>query len=60
MPIIPAFQRLIQEDHEFEVSLGYIARCYLKTKQNNSVVFLNITGIVRYEISISSMFYVSF
>jgi hypothetical protein len=25
---------LRQEDHKFEVSLGYIARAYLKTKQN--------------------------
>jgi hypothetical protein len=31
MPIIPAVGRLRQEDHEFQASLGVIARSRLKT-----------------------------
>jgi hypothetical protein len=37
-PIISALGRLRQEDHKFEVSLGYIARLSLRkqtNKQNN-------------------------
>jgi hypothetical protein len=33
MPVIPALQRLRQEDHEFEVSLSYIERLCLKKKK---------------------------
>jgi hypothetical protein len=31
-PIIPALRRLKQENFEFEVSLGYVARPYLGNK----------------------------
>jgi hypothetical protein len=31
MPIISAFRRLREEDCEFEASLGYIERSYLKS-----------------------------
>jgi hypothetical protein len=30
MPVTPALRRLRQEDHKFEVSLGYTARPYFK------------------------------
>lgn len=30
MPVISAFRRLMQEDQEFEASLGYTARPYLQ------------------------------
>jgi hypothetical protein len=32
---VPALERLRQEDQKFKVSLGYIARPYLKNKQTN-------------------------
>lgn len=34
MPIIPTFRRLRQEDCKFKVSLGYLARPYLKKQIN--------------------------
>jgi hypothetical protein len=34
--VVPAHGRLRQEDHKFEVSLGYIAKCCCK---NNSWVY---------------------
>ena len=36
MPVIPAHWRMKHEDHELEVSLDYIARCWLKTCNNNN------------------------
>jgi hypothetical protein len=32
--VIPAVRRLRQEDCEFETSLGYMVRAYLKTKKS--------------------------
>jgi hypothetical protein len=32
MPVMPARRRLRQEDCEFKISLGYIARAYLLKK----------------------------
>jgi hypothetical protein len=35
MQVIPALGRLRQEDHKFEVSLGYVVRLCLKKTNNN-------------------------
>jgi hypothetical protein len=35
MPITPALRRLRQEDHEFNISLGFMARPCLKKNQPN-------------------------
>jgi hypothetical protein len=35
MPLIPALERLKQEDREFQVSLGYIVRLYLKKEYSS-------------------------
>jgi hypothetical protein len=38
MPVSLALRRLRQEDHEFQASLGYIARpCLKQTKQNKQI-----------------------
>jgi hypothetical protein len=36
-PVIPALGRVMQEDHEFEVSLGYTMRSVSEIKQNKQV-----------------------
>jgi hypothetical protein len=33
MPVIPALERLRQEDHEFAVTWGYMARAYHKNER---------------------------
>jgi hypothetical protein len=33
--VIPALSRLKQEDHEFQASLGYVARLLPQKKKNN-------------------------
>jgi hypothetical protein len=39
---IPAFQRLRQEEHEFQASLGYVVKlCLKKTKKKNQKSLLN-------------------
>jgi hypothetical protein len=35
MPIIPALRKLMQEDREFEASLGYMKRLCVKRNQPN-------------------------
>jgi predicted glycosyl hydrolase (DUF1957 family) len=35
IPVIPALGRLRQEDHQFEVNLGFTVRPCLKNKQTN-------------------------
>jgi hypothetical protein len=36
IPVIPALGRLRQEDHEFEVTMGYTVRLCLKNSKNSS------------------------
>jgi hypothetical protein len=37
MPVIQALRRLKQKYHEFDVSLGYIARLYLRKTKKEKV-----------------------
>jgi hypothetical protein len=39
MPVIPALEKLREENLEFEVSLGYIVRCCLKKKSKATQKF---------------------
>jgi hypothetical protein len=39
MPAIPEFEKLRQEDVEFEVILGYITRLYLKKTNNPENIY---------------------
>jgi hypothetical protein len=45
LPIIPALGGLGQEVHEFETSLGYIVRPYLKTNKHFLELMNNIASI---------------
>jgi hypothetical protein len=47
MPVIPAFKRLRQEDHEFKGILGYIVRSCVqkKTKQKEKKIILKMEFI---------------
>jgi guanylate kinase len=47
MPVIPALSRLRQEDQEFEASLCYTARFYLKkrNKETNKYVYHFMLGV---------------
>jgi hypothetical protein len=46
-PVIPAFGRLRQEDHEFKASLGHIARLCLKKKDKKKSQFMVLPYEVR-------------
>jgi hypothetical protein len=39
MPITLAFGRLRQEDHKFEISLGYIVKLCLTNPESSEVLF---------------------
>jgi hypothetical protein len=38
MPVISALQRFREEDCEFQASLGYIVRCYLKNRNKQNLL----------------------
>jgi hypothetical protein len=44
MPVIPALERLRQEDLEFKASLGYIGRPCLKNKKEKIASKPSLTG----------------
>jgi hypothetical protein len=39
MPVIPGLRRLMQEDLEFQASLDYTARPYLKKQQQQKIKY---------------------
>jgi hypothetical protein len=46
MSAIPALGRLRQEDHQFEVSMGYVTRPCLKNKNNKKPNRISSNGII--------------
>jgi hypothetical protein len=45
-PVIPAFRRLRQEGHEFKVSLGCIARAYLKKNKKHLICLKAVQSLM--------------
>lgn len=55
MPVVPAFQKLRQEDGEFQTMLGYtVKHCLKKPSCNNSGISTQLFGVIKKRMTVQS------